>query len=995
MAKRRKIPKKVDTKDYRHSGEKRKNIPLAKIAAEGNVPKVKKAKYYYSPHLSPELRYDPTGKTDKLMAVREKVEQYLTNDERDVLKNAIDNNQPWLEWAGKKEEHDKECFEVDPVALHIHERVSAQAIVRTAMREDPQRDLFADPQLDYQEAIKFYQHDVDWANRLILGDSLQVMSSLARRENLAGKVQMMYIDPPYGIKFSSNWQNEVGKRDVKAKEKDHTREPEVIKAYRDTWELGVHSYLSYLRDRLVVSRELLSQTGSMFIQIGEENVHKVRALCDEILGEGNYVSQLSVRKTTTPRKFIDNNLFYILWYAKDYPQLKYRQVFLSKNVKEWTSETKGGSWGALINNIFQKLSPVQKNDPTTLPQGSLVYQLTDLASDGASSKEVLFNFHGEEIPPRAKCHWKTTPKGLSRLDKAERVEERGGRPWFRKFHGDFPCKRMTNVWDDTSGKTNERLYVVQTQDKVIQRCILMSSDPGDLVLDPTCGSGITACLAEKWGRRWITIDTSRVAIAIARQRLLTISHEFYRLRDDIKGVAGNFHYKTVPHLTLKDIAQNQNLDPIFDKYEPLLLQALDDCNHALEKVTDKVRVELQAKLKTKQDREGKRAITDADIRRWALPKNGTKWEQWKVPFDADRLWPNDLQDAVAAYRDTWRVKMEEINTCIATNSDQEELVDLPDIVKGILRVSGPFTVEGVRPEELSLGEEGLFDGTPNEWEEDGISDIADEVQNIRAYLSRMVELIRKDGVTFPNNQHQKFARVDPLFEEGTGSELHAESVWEGADEDEPNNIAIAFGPQYGPVTSQQVGDMIRASRRYDELVIAGFSFDATAMDTIQENQHPKLKIHMAHIRPDVSPGMDGLLKDTPNSQLFTVFGQPEVEVRSAGDGGIQVELQGVDIYDPLKGEVKSTGASKVAAWFLDGDYDGRCFCITQAFFPDQKAWDKIAKALGSSADAEAFDAFKGTVSVPFKPGKHQRIAVKVIDPRGNEVMAIASLKDIN
>jgi adenine-specific DNA-methyltransferase len=305
-----------------------------------------------------------------------------------------------------------------------------------------------------------------------------------------------------------------------------------------------------------------------------------------------------------------------------------------------------------------------------------------------------------------------------------------------------------------------------------------------------------------------------------------------------------------------------------------------------------------------------------------------------------------------------------------------------------VRVSGPFTVEGMRSEELSLGEEGLFDGTPNEWQE---NDVADEVQNLRAYLSRMVGLIRQDGITFPDNKHQNFQRVEPLFEESTGTLIHAEALWRGMDEKEPNNIGITFGPQYGPVTAEQVADIIRGGRRYDELVIAGFSFDAAALDAIQENQHPKQKIHIAHIRPDVSPGMDGLLKDMPHSQLFTVFGQPEINVKETKDGEYTVELLGVDIYDPLTGEVRSSKAEKVAAWFLDSDYDGRCFCITQAFFPDQNAWEKIAKSLATQTDTEIFEAFNGTISIPFKAGKHKRIAVKVIDPRGNEVIAIARL----
>lgn len=338
--------------------------------------------------------------------------------------------------------------------------------------------------------------------------------------------------------------------------------------------------------------------------------------------------------------------------------------------------------------------------------------------------------------------------------------------------------------------------------------------------------------------------------------------------------------------------------------------------------------------------------------------------------------------------------MDEVNACIAANADQEELVDQPEVVRGVLRVSGPFTVEGVHPEELSLGEEGLFDGTPNEFEEDEepIPARADH-QNLNAYPTKMVQLLRADGVTFPNNQHRDFTRIEPLFETSVGSVLHAEGLWEGDDEKEPNNVAIGFGPQYGPVTAVQVEDLIRASRRYDELVVAGFSFEAAASAAIQESSHPRLRIHQAYIRPDVNPAMDGLLKETPNSQLFTVFGQPDIEVHPGSDCKWICELLGVDIYDPLTSEVRSTGASKVAAWFLDQDYDGRCFCITQAFFPDQKAWQKIAKALGSSADPEAFAAFEGTVSLPFPAGKYRRVAVKVIDPRATRSWPFAAWRD--
>lgn len=987
---RKNTSSRVETSDYRHTGDKRKNIPPAKIAAEGEVPQFKKVKYHYSPHLSPELLFDSTGKADRVMEAKKKADQYLTEPERQILDQALTNQQPWLEWAAKKEQHDRGSFEVDPVALHIHERVSAQAIVRAAMREDAQRELFADPQLPYQKEVQFYRHDIDWANRLILGDSLQVMSSLSRRENLTGKVQMIYMDPPYGIKFGSNFQPAVGNRDVSDREDDISREPETVKAYRDTWNLGVHSYLSYLRDRFIVARELLSPTGGIFVQISDENLHRARTLLDEVFGAHNFVSAISYLTTSGhDSNFLANVTDFILFYARDLSRLNFHTLYGEKVLG---SEKADKYRNADATDGSPRILSEDGNNAELR-----IWTLGDLTSKGWSERgSQPIDFRNIRFDCPSNSHWKTNAEGIARLSSAERLTPTGKRLMFKRFLNDFAVYPINNQWTDTSSGfslKDPKVYAVQTRPLIITRCLLMVTKPGDIVLDPTCGSGTTAYVAEQWGRRWITIDTSRVALAITRQRLLTAKYDYYLLRAQENGVSGNFVYKSVPHITLKSIAKNQNLDPIFAKHELILNMALADCNKSLLQISDLVRDKCRRKHMEKQASEGKRAVTNADRRRWELPKKGEKWEHWEVPFDTDSDWPKPLQETVTTYRKAWRAKMDEVNACIAQNAEQEELVDQPEVVKGIVRVSGPFTVEGVRPEELSLSEDGLFDATPNEWEGEGPSDVRDDVQNLRAYLSRMVDLIRKDGVTFIGNKNRKFARVDPLFEEKTGTFIHAASVWEGADLSEPNTIAIAFGPQYGPITAQQVEDIIRGSKRYDELIIAGFSFDAEASVAIQESSHPKLKIHMAHIRPDVSPGMDGLLKDTPNSQLFTVFGQPEVKVKKHGKEEYQVELLGVDVFDPLKGEVMSTGAEKVAAWFLDSDYDGRCFCVTQAFFPDQAAWDKIAKALGAQADEEAFASFAGTASLPFKPGKYKRIAVKVIDPRGNEVMAFKKLEN--
>jgi len=972
----------VKTTDYRHTGEKRTNIPPAKIAAEGRVPAVPKARYYYNPHLPPALRFDPTGEADLVgKLVEDAGRRPLTTVERNVVAEAVHHYEPWLEWAGKREQHEKGYFDVDPVALHIHERVSAQAIVRAAMREDVQRDFFADPQQPYQEAIQFYKHDVDWANRLILGDSLQVMSSLARRENLAGKVQMIYIDPPYGIKFASNFQPTVDRRDVRDKDTDLTKEPETVRAYRDTWALGVHSYLAYLRDRLVVARELLAPAGSLFFQIGDANMHHVRSLLDEVFGTGNFVAVICFKKTggqsSTALASIND---FIFWYARSKPDLKYRQLFTAKAPGE--EGATNYVWLELPTGERQQLT-----EDTILERaadGGRIFQAYPLFSDGPSPNDRPYVWCGRPFEPSPNTHWKTTGEGLARLDRAERLLAQGRTLRMVNYLEDYPVTPVTNIWLDTqiSGFNETRRFVVQTLPKVIERCLLMSTDPGDLVLDPTCGSGTTAFVAEQWGRRWITIDTSRVALSIARQRLLTARFELHRTKDGSNRPSVGFTCKGAPHITLRSIAQSPNLDAISAKHEATLDTALATCNKALRQITADLRRQLMNKLKAKSKREQ----TDADRRRWDMPE---KFEHWTMPFDTDPDWPKALQDAVIAYRKVWRAKMDEVNKCIADNAEQEELVDQPEVVKGVLRVSGPFTVEGVRPEELSLSEEGFFDPTPNEFEQDGREV---EIKNINAYLTRMVQHLRADGLTFIGNKQKKFSRLEPLFEAQTGDIIHAEGIWEGGDLGGPNPVAVGFGPQYGPVTALQVEELIRAAKRYDDLVVAGFSFDAEATEVIQSQAHPKLHIHQAYIRPDINPAMEGLLKDTPNSQLFTVFWQPELEVKPTKDGEWAVRLTGVDIYDPIENTVRSSGAEKVAAWFLDSDYDGRCFCITQAFFPDQDAWEKIAKALGSSADTEAFETFSGTESLPFKTGKYKRIAVKVIDPRGNEVMAVRQLE---
>lgn len=522
---------------YTHSSQTRKNIPPAGLAAQGRVREVPRHAWSYDPHLPPTLVSDATGAEDETLALLDAATtRKLTAEEAGRVAAALRQRQPWLEWATKREA--PRCV-VDPVALHIHERVSAEAVLRAARREGAQRDLFADPRQPYREALQFYQHDVNWANRLILGDSLQVMASLARREDLAGKVQMIYLDPPYGIRFASNFQSEVGRRDVKDKEQDLTREPETVKAYRDTWTLGVHSYLAYLRDRLLLARELLTDSGSIFVQISDENLHRVRCVMDEVFGADNFCSVITFKKTAGANSpmaklnVIGAVSDYLLWYAKDGDRLKYRQVFERKSTVHGESAY---SLVDLPSGERRRLGAAEQREPGSTGESGLVLRLDNLTSPGWSEKlSAPMSHNGGEFRLSGNLHWKTTADGVRRLSQARRVEAVGNSLAYVRYLADFPVVPRQNLWTDTAtgGFGDDKHYVVQTVSKVIERCMLMTTEPGDLVLDPTCGSGTTAVVAEQWGRRWITTDTSRVAVSIARQRLLTAKYDYFRLREDV------------------------------------------------------------------------------------------------------------------------------------------------------------------------------------------------------------------------------------------------------------------------------------------------------------------------------------------------------------------------------------------------------------------------------------------------------------------------------
>ena len=712
----------------------------------------------------------------------------------------------------------------------------------------------------------------------------------------------------------------------------------MVKAYRDTWTLGIHSYLAYLRDRLAMARELLADTGSIFVQISDENLHRVRCVMDEVFGAENFISVIAFVKTSGfSSDRLDNVTDYILWFACNKEYAKYRQIFQEEGVDG--SERKGYDYVEFPNGLRRRVTKVEVDGD--LEENVKYFKAGGMDSQGATGTNTDFTFEGRTLNPGSNSHWKTSPDGLERLKKSEKLILVGNTLSFVRYADNFPVIPFNNVWTDTgiAGYGDPKVYIVQTNSKVIERCLLMTTDPGDLVLDPTCGSGTTAHVAEKWGRRWITTDTSRVALSLAKHRLMTAKFDYYQLRElnaedrersprgtwiaelDGKGKPTGkrltFICKTVPRVTLRSIARNTSLDPIFDRYEPILVQKLATLNREAARVGADLKAALVDKLIDEHRKEGASAITDADARRWLLPdalpqrirtaparkplKSVTarqaekyrekiprgEWKEWEVPFDTDPEWPEPLREALAAYRAAWRAKMDEVNECIAANATSEELVDKPEIAKGTVRVSGPFTMEGViaveegpdRPDGPyhsdgpgQLDGSGLLDspgplngpgpldgphspigGAPDEemevFDGDEAEDVAGDVAvaNAEAHLDKVIRLLKAAGVDFPGNRNMKFSRIEPL----TGAALiHAEGEWLNGTGEE-RRIAVSIGPEVGNVTAMQVEDAIRSANRsgYDDVVFAGFGFDAAAQDAIESASHPKLRLHMALIPP--------------------------------------------------------------------------------------------------------------------------------------------------
>ncbi len=951
MAGRRHARSSNGARDYRHDA-RRLNNPPAGLAPTYEVRERRTQHYTYDPHLDPQL-----------------------------------------DWAGKAEHT---SFEVDVVPLHVHERISTKAILRAVQRPQPlQIDLFGETPLPADQQVEFYRHEVGWANRLILGDSLLVMNSLLVKEGMAGKVQMIYVDPPYGIKYASNFQPRIDRRDVKDRDEDLTHEPEQIKAYRDTWKLGIHSYLTYLRDRLLLCRELLTESGSIFVQINDENLHLVRCLLDEVFGRENFIAIVAFRKISARTAILlDAICDYLLWYARDKSRVKYHQLYIHMQSDQQTLdrfaniELPDGSRRATTRN--------ERSGNLLLPTGIRPFETGPLHSEGgAGAEKDQFQFQGRAFTPGIGRHWKTSHLGLQRLAHAERIVAFPASIRYLRYRDDFSVLPITAIWDDTWGETDKQ-YAVQTSVKVVERCILMATDPGDLVFDPTCGSGTTAYCAEKWGRRWITCDTSRVALAIARQRLMTAKFDYYELKEPERGPAGGFVYQTVPHVTLESIARNTTIDAIAARYQPEIEAALALLSEALGTQWQEWEVPRpvphpvwpqEAQAAYWELRQLGTSLAAADQERAQLlldliyRQTGHRWTLKDVPEPVPGSdWSEDAKEAFFLFWELKQKKRQEIDEVIRQAAPQETLYDRPKMVRGIVRVSGPFTVEAIPapviedPAETPIAQFEAADA------EIRIEDVGSD------HLDSMVCLLRQQGgVMFPGGRRLELQNVRRV---NLGL-IHAEA--EAPQDGQTIRVAISFGPRYGPIPAVQVDEAIPVARfnGYQLLLFAGFSFTPEVQARASAAKVPGLTIQFVHIAPDV---LVGDLKTNRASQVFTAFGQPDVNVEPKGDGTYVVTLRGVDIYDPLTGTVNSASGDQVAAWFLDTDYDGATFHICQAFFPgDSDAWEKLQRALRASIDPEVFEKMRRTQSFPFQPGEHRRVAVKVLDFRGNEVMQVLSL----
>jgi adenine-specific DNA-methyltransferase len=898
---------------------------------------------------------------------------------------------PQLVWRGKNLLDDPDLA-VPATPLYIQEKIHPKVLIDDLIRQTQaaregrygyQADLFADFNgLPSEEAkTEFYQHDQNWSNRMILGDSLLVMASLAEREGLRGKVQCIYLDPPYGIKFNSNFQWSTTSRDVKDGKAEHiTREPEQVKAFRDTWRDGIHSYLSYLRDRLIVARDLLADSGSIFVQIGDENVHRMRAIMDEVFGDKNFISQISISKTSGfTSDYISNVSDYVIWYSRNIEYLKFRGIFGDKNAGE-----KGGS-----KYKPASMYKVLENYPI---EGHEYVTDSEVTSEGAQAGDaVLLSFQGRQyaVPPTR--HWTVRPELLTNVDRAGRLIPSKSRPRFIRKLEDFNAIPLVNVWTDIGGiqsRSDPKIYVVQTANEIVQRCLLMATDPGDLVLDPTCGSGTTAYVAEQWGRRWITIDTSRVAMALARARIMGARYPYYLLADSPAGqrkeaelsgrafvekpaygdVRQGFVYERVPHITLKSIANNAEIDVIWDTWQPGVQAALDGLNKAL-------RGHKKPYGVTSGGREGQEVRFDApkgSVVKLPSGEEARVYEllEWEVPREAPEDWPQKATEALGAFWEARIERQKAIDASIAAKAEYEYLYDKPYLDNKKVRVAGPFTVESLSPYR-SLGVD----------ENDELIDPQQSLGGEQGFVQMILESLKAAGV----QQTHKEDRISfTSLAAWPGEYVCAEGRYlEGETE---RRAAIFVGPEFGTVSRP---DLVAAAREagdagFDVLIACAFNFEAQAAEFGRLGRVPVLKARM-----NADLHMGGELKNTGKGNLFVIFGEPSIKTEEVEGGRLRVLLEGVDVYDPNTGEIRSNNPDGIACWFIDTDYNEESFFVRQAYFLGQNdPYGALKTSLKAEINAEAWESLNRDTSRPFERPKSGRIAVKVINHLGDEVMKV-------
>jgi len=876
---------------------------------------------------------------------------------------------PQLVWRGK-DEQDWSDLVVQAPPLFIQEKVHPKVLIDDLLRRtqadhkaaEPQMDLFSDfnglPNTDAK--TEFYQHEANWSNRMILGDSLQVMASLAEREGLRGRVQCIYLDPPYGIKFNSNFQWSTTSRDVKDGSRDHiTREPEQVKAFRDTWRDGIHSYLTYLRDRLTVARDLLTDSGSIFVQIGDENVHRIRALMDDVFGSDNYVGQISFQKTGgLVAEGLIKTVDYLLWFSKCRQNLKSRTLYAFRRAGEKSLDRY--DMAASIDGSILRLTPDQISRDECPPEFRRL-QLFPLYSGGAQVNPPVFRFQGKGFRIRPDSNWKTTEAGLYSLAKANRVMEQGSVVRYKRFADDFPVIPISDRWESVQLGTQAQ-YVVQTSLKVIERCLLMTTDPGDLVLDPTCGSGTTAFVAEQWGRRWITIDTSRVALALARARIMGARYSFYLLADSKEGQAkeaditrtavstqpthGNlrhgFVYERVPHITLKAIANNAEIDVIWEKFQ----QRLEPLRAALNKAL------------------------------------GKKWEEWEIPRELDEQ-SRARKEAVDVHARWWEqqiARQKEIDASIAAKAEFEHLYDKPYEDKKKVRVAGPFTVESLSPHRvLGVGaDDELLDPHNQSRDREGAGSETD-------FATMILENLKTAGVQQAHKEDKiAFTSLTPW----PGRYVCAEGRYiEGENGGgKEKRAGIFVGPEFGTVARQ---DLVTAAREagdadFDVLIACAFNYEAHASEFSKLGRLPVLK---AHMNADLHMAED--LKNTGKGNLFVIFGEPDIDIISTNGSKIQVKINGVDVFHPSSGEVRSDGAEGIACWFIDTDYNEESFFVRHAYFLGANdPYKSLKTTLKAEINEDAWATLNSDTSRPFDKPQSGRIAVKVINHLGDEVMKV-------